>query len=62
MSASNEWAEWHLTPTGWVIGSQNSDSQETQVVSPPVNRVLTCNYKEYMSSGVSKLETKVSIL
>lgn len=62
MSASNEWTEWHLTPTGWVIGSQKNDFQDTIIVTPPTNRVLTCKYKEYLSSSFSKLETGISII
>jgi len=27
MSASKEWTEWHLTPTGWVRGSEKVDYQ-----------------------------------
>ena len=60
MSASNEWIEWHLTPSGWKKGSYLLDFNKPVIVEPPKDRVLTCEYKEYMSSGFSKLETSVT--
>ncbi len=59
MSASEEWVEWHLTPSGWIKGSIHLDFNKTEVVDVPRDRVLTCMYKEYMSSGFSKLKTSV---
>jgi hypothetical protein len=45
MAISNEWEEWHLTPKGWVAGTENTDFNRTQV-SPPNNRVATYIYCE----------------
>lgn len=28
MAASKEWAEWHLTPKGWILGGYRTDSNE----------------------------------
>ncbi len=59
MPASNEYIKWHLTPSGWVKGSYHLDFNEPVSIDPPKDRVLTCTYKEFMSSGFSKLETSV---
>jgi hypothetical protein len=60
MSASNEWVERHLTPSGWTKGSCHLDFGKAVIVEPPKDRVLTCEYKEYMSSVYSKLETSIT--
>ena len=60
MSASNEWAEWHLTSRGWQIGSYQLDFGQLVSVSSPEDRVLTCKYAEFMSSVYSKLEKGVT--
>lgn len=55
MAASKEWTEWHLTPQGWVRGSEREDFAETKRRNPPVDRVLTVLYKEVISSACSGL-------
>lgn len=40
---ANEWQDWHLTPTGWVEGSQKLDCMPRLWKLPiPRSRVLTC--------------------
>jgi hypothetical protein len=46
MSASNEWTEWHLTPAGWVRGSERMDFAQLQSRPTPLDRVLTVTNKE----------------
>jgi len=58
MAASNEWTEWHLTPDGWIRGSQRTDFQKV-LEAPPPNRVKTCQYKELISSPTSELKTSL---
>lgn len=53
MAASREWTEWHLTPQGWVEGSQKTDFGSTPSCPIPENRVLTCRY-EVTHSGYGK--------
>lgn len=43
MSASYEWTEWHLTPAGWVRGSERTDFGREEV-EPPSDRVVTVRY------------------
>ncbi|MBC8641566.1 hypothetical protein IAG25_32605 [Caballeronia sp. EK] len=43
MSASYEWTEWHLTPDGWIRGSEKTDFDRT-IVDPPGQRVLTVRF------------------
>ena len=43
MTASYEWTEWHLTPDGWVRGSERTDFGREEV-DPPADRVLTVRY------------------
>lgn len=54
MSASNEWWTWHLTPNGWVEGSEKLDHhrqvQQVQQVEPPADRVLTLVVHDYWPS------------
>jgi hypothetical protein len=56
MSASNEWTEWHLTPGGWLRGSEKEDSGGTKLVPKPDQCVMTVRHREYLSSSFSKLE------
>lgn len=44
MIASYEWTERHLTPNGWVRGSEKTDFSPSTEVAPPVDRVLTVRY------------------
>jgi hypothetical protein len=41
MLESREWAEWHLTPGGWVRGTCRNEGG-TQVLPAPPDRVKTC--------------------
>lgn len=54
MSASNEWTEWHLTPNGWVRGSEKIDFGKPDIKDPPVDRVMTYTWREHLSSVFSK--------
>lgn len=54
MSASNEWDEWHLTPKGWVEGTEKMD-HATKEVSPPANRVATFRFTAYLASAYSRM-------
>lgn len=38
---SKEWAEWHLTPTGWELGTEKYDNGTVTLRQPPPNRVQT---------------------
>jgi hypothetical protein len=40
------WTEWHLTPCGWVRGSEKSEVGSVFEVEPAIGRVLTCRYGE----------------
>jgi hypothetical protein len=60
MSASNEWTEWHLTPVGWQRGTEKEDFRRVDR-EPPVDRVLTVVYKEFMSSTFSPMEKSSEI-
>jgi len=55
MSASNEWTEWHLTPDGWQRGTEKEDFRRVDR-EPPVDRVLTVIYREFISSSFSPME------
>lgn len=44
MAASNEWDEWHLTPSGWVKGTEKTDFALNEV-PPPKDRVATFKYQ-----------------
>ena len=57
MSASNEWFEYHLTPDGWVDGSEKVDFSGVHIKEAPENRVLTLKFHEYLSSPFSKMDT-----
>lgn len=59
MAASREWWQWHLTPEGWVQGSERLDFGEPKIVPPPDDRVLTVEYREEMSSVYSKMEQSI---
>jgi len=53
MAASNEWTEWHLTPGGWVRGSEMVDINNLTQVDPPPGRILTVRYAERSSWGAN---------
>jgi len=46
MAASNEWTDYHLTPQGWVRGSERRDTGQSMTRPTPQDRVLTVTYKE----------------
>lgn len=56
LSASNEIDEMHLTPSGWVQGSEKLDFSGWQNREPPEDRLLTVSFREYMSSSFSPME------
>ncbi len=43
MSLSSEHFKHHLTPSGWVAGSEKLDFCAEKVVPPPVDTLLTVN-------------------
>src|SRR5260370_29798787 len=55
MSLSNEWTEWHLTPAGWVRGTEKEDFR-TVDPEPPPDRVKTVVWHDRLSSRFSKPE------
>ena len=55
MSASNEWTEWHLTPKGWVRGTEKEDFRRIDR-DPPEDRVMTVVHKQFLSSIYSKMD------
>jgi len=61
MATSKEWKEWHLTPSGWIGGSEKSDFQPALNVEPPNDRVLSCVYEETLLSAFSNLKTSVDV-
>jgi len=46
MAEHHLWTEWHLTPCGWVRGSEKTEVGSVFEVEPAVGRVLTCRYEE----------------
>lgn len=54
MSASHEWYEWHLTPGGWVEGTEHMD-HGTLERPTPTDRVATYKLDEYMGSVFSAM-------
>ena len=55
MAATDEWDEWHLTPIGWVRGTEKTDFAVTEV-EPPADRVASFKYRQYASSIYSRGE------
>jgi hypothetical protein len=51
MSASREWTEWHLTPSGWESRTNKCDGVGVTDTSPPDDRTLTIRVT--MSIGFS---------
>ena len=56
MSSSEEWTDWHLTPSGWQMGSQKLDNGTVNESPPPPDRVQTV--REYQS--VSRWHSQTS--
>jgi hypothetical protein len=52
LALSNEYREWHLTPDGWVAGTDKHDFgfREGKEVESPANRLLTVKCGVKMSS------------
>lgn len=59
MSASNEYTEWHLTPSGWKEGTTRVDFKGTTKVVPPPDRVLSVLCRAHMSSMHSPINYTV---
>ena len=57
MSATNEWTEWHLTPSGWVRGTEREDFVGLTERPTPDDRVLTMKYTSYSSSIYQPVES-----
>lgn len=55
MAASNEWTEYHLTPTGWIEGNCQTDFKYTEKPIP-ADRVATYTHSQYVSSVFSKCD------
>lgn len=60
MSASREWTEWHLTPSGWKSGTNKSDGVGITNSSPPNDRILTIRVT--MSIGFSGLNFDKNVI
>jgi hypothetical protein len=56
MAVDNLETEYHLTPSGWVEGTERFFGDVTKRVDPPASRVLTIVGKIYQSSGYSPEE------
>ena len=61
MSASDEEFQYHLTPTGWVKGSDKIDISGWRKRPIPEDRLVTVGFCEYLSSGFSRLELTAEI-
>jgi hypothetical protein len=55
MSLSNEWTDWHLTPEGWVRGTEKEDFGKIER-DPPPDRVKTVRWRDYIASRYSTPE------
>lgn len=58
MSASNEYWAWHLTPQGWVEGSEKLDSGTIERPVPE-DTVLTLTYHEIYASIYSSPDRRI---
>lgn len=52
---SYEWTDWHLTPSGWILGNHKINFNDIVYVKPPANRVLTRRYLESIETLNSPL-------
>ncbi|MBD1913218.1 MULTISPECIES: hypothetical protein [unclassified Leptolyngbya] len=55
MSVSRSCREWHLTPGGWVVGT-DLYSVEQEDVEPPLDRLLTVQCGEELHNSFSRTE------
>ncbi|RUV07435.1 hypothetical protein EOA79_04520 [Mesorhizobium sp. M1A.F.Ca.IN.020.03.2.1] len=55
MSASNEWTEYHLTPKGWVTGTEKTDFNVRER-ERPADAVQTVKVRDYQSSVFSQVD------
>ena len=60
MAASSEWAEWHLTPKGWIKGSTKCEFDGIQRVKEPDDRIQTCVFSEKTHTGAQSLDREVT--
>ena len=59
MAEHHLWTEWHLTPCGWIRGSEKTEIGSVFEVEPAVGRVLTCRYGEdYDGNGEVPVRTE----
>lgn len=55
MSLTNDSWEWHLTPTGWVLGTERLD-QFVEQRPTPEDRVLSGRFEEKLEDAFSQLK------
>lgn len=60
MSASDEWEDVHLTPSGWVDGSDKRDFAGVTHRPVPTDAVLTVHRRVYVASTFSKPDVSES--
>lgn len=58
MSLSNEWYEFHLTPAGWVKGSEKLDGAGEKGAPTPADRTLTLRFHDYQSHTRAKCKRR----
>lgn len=51
MSAKDEYYTWHLTPDGWVKGTEKENGKTTEK-TVPANAVLSLEFHEYSSGSL----------
>ena len=56
MSASNEWFMYHLTPKGWVAGSEKVDVAGETTRPIPNDTYVTVTIHERLASIYSKMD------
>jgi hypothetical protein len=60
VAISDEWTEWHLTPAGWVRGTQAVAGLHPR--QPPMDRVLTVLWRENVTSNQSEIDNEAEEL
>jgi hypothetical protein len=56
MAHCDEWTDWHLTDTGWIIGNNKTTFSDIKQMDIPIGRVLTKRYRELQTSSFSRNE------